>query len=232
MSPGHTLTDREYRISRIMENAPPLFSPCLCGTDYCNPASKGCREPMKFFHVCGKTHGGSLLDCDKRVGECLLETAAEKARRLQVKLDHRIVTAPDVLKGLRKRHRKDSGWEQFPEFQLWTRRIDFLAVRLYNSGPPLVGYEVKVDRGDWLAELKDPDKKIEAMEFVSEFYFAAPKGLIPKEEVPKGCGLVEISFGPRGGINPVEVIPAQQFPVTEIPVLFVARMLWRKRQGQ
>lgn len=55
-----------------------------------------------------------------------------------------------------------------------------------------VAYEVKVNRGDFLAELKNPDKREPFLRYSNLFYFVAPVGLIKPEEVPDECGLIEI----------------------------------------
>lgn len=72
------------------------------------------------------------------------------------------------------------------------RRIDGLAFNCYPStGHKIIGYEVKISRGDFLAELKQPEKRKIAVELCDEFYFACPKGLIKPSEIPSDCGLIE-----------------------------------------
>lgn len=78
------------------------------------------------------------------------------------------------------------------------RRIDGLAFNCYPSrGHLIIGYEVKVSRGDFLAELKKPEKRKTAVENVDEFYFAAPAGMIKGKEIPRDCGLIEVYEGPE-----------------------------------
>lgn len=47
---------------------------------------------------------------------------------------------------------------------------------------PIVGYEVKVSRGDYRREILRPDKRAAAVSRCHAFYFATPKGLLTKEE--------------------------------------------------
>ena len=71
-------------------------------------------------------------------------------------------------------------------------RIDALAVHCWPSeGHEIVGYEVKISRGDFLSEIKNPDKRRLAVKMCDEFYFAVPKGMVKLGEIPEDCGLVE-----------------------------------------
>lgn len=52
-----------------------------------------------------------------------------------------------------------------------------------------VGYEIKVNRGDFLR-----DEKWKAyLDYCHKFYFVAPPGIIEKEELPEGIGLMVTS---------------------------------------
>lgn len=75
--------------------------------------------------------------------------------------------------------------------------IDTFAMRFWggSSGQIRVGYEVKVSRGDFLAEIRRPEKRKLAMDVTHEFYFAVPPGLVAVEEVPADCGVVEVANG-------------------------------------
>lgn len=74
------------------------------------------------------------------------------------------------------------------------QRIDAFAMHCFPSkGFIRVGYEVKVSRGDFLNELKNPDKRIATEMFTNVWYFAAPVGMIKPEELPDGWGLVEVN---------------------------------------
>lgn len=119
------------------------------------------------------------------------------------------INTADVLKALRKRHQPPA-WVFVEELRIGTgwsgglwdfdgtaisaeQRIDAWAIHCWKSKKyRRVAYEVKVYRSDWLKELKNPRKRRAAMAISNYFYFAAPEGLIKPEEVPDGCGLVEV----------------------------------------
>ena len=49
-------------------------------------------------------------------------------------------------------------------------------------------FEIKIDRGDFLAELQNPAKNEWARKCFHEFWFIAPKDVIKEEELPEGAG--------------------------------------------
>lgn len=49
-------------------------------------------------------------------------------------------------------------------------------------------FEIKVSRGDFLRELKHPDKYQWCRQFFHEFWYVAPKDVIKIEELPEGVG--------------------------------------------
>lgn len=96
-------------------------------------------------------------------------------------------------------YRQRSDWLHFSELRIGTgygkdaeQRIDFWAMHtLPSERLRRVAFEVKVSRGDFLAELRQPRKRAVALLWSNEFYFAAPSGLIQVAELPPECGLVE-----------------------------------------
>lgn len=60
--------------------------------------------------------------------------------------------------------------------------IDLLAVECWQQAR-VVGYEVKISRGDYRAELLDPTKRAEAVSRTTQFYFATPAGMLKPEEI-------------------------------------------------
>jgi hypothetical protein len=75
-----------------------------------------------------------------------------------------------------------------------SRHIDAIVMSLYPSrGLGLTGVEVKVSRNDWRTELRRPGKAEPIARFCDYFVIAAPKGVVPIEEVPENWGLIEIS---------------------------------------
>jgi len=93
--------------------------------------------------------------------------------------------ADEVKQALRRRHPAlaeyggPGAWTVLEEFA----NIDLLAFAAWSSAkPPIVGYEVKIARGDYRRELLKPSKRALAVEGCFAFYFATPKGLLTKEE--------------------------------------------------
>lgn len=94
---------------------------------------------------------------------------------------------------LKEWHDEDRGWIFLTEFAIEGRRIDAYALGLWESTRYLsIGYEIKVNRGDLLSELKDPYKREVAMRNCHQFYFVTTKGLAHHTEFPEDCGLIEI----------------------------------------
>jgi hypothetical protein len=74
-----------------------------------------------------------------------------------------------------------------------SRSADALAMSLWPSrGLHLLGFEIKVNRGDWLRELKDPAKAEAIAQYCDYWIMLAPKGLIPPSELPATWGLWEL----------------------------------------
>lgn len=59
---------------------------------------------------------------------------------------------------------------------------------------PVLGFEVKTSRADWLRELKNLSKAQAWQRYCSHFFVVAPRGVVRDEEVPVGWGVMV----PRG----------------------------------
>jgi hypothetical protein len=121
--------------------------------------------------------------------------------------------AIDVLEALEKRHSPlGREWAFYGELRAGTgystydyvkqqrnpynpeQRFDAWAINLFPSKKhERIVYEIKVSRGDFLHEIKNPEKRKQALDLSNYFYFATPKGLVRPEEIPSECGLIEIS---------------------------------------
>lgn len=101
------------------------------------------------------------------------------------------MTAREVKDALRRRHPAmregmPGPWTTLEEYH----NIDLLAFAAWSSptpkvrgvARPIVGYEVKVARGDYRRELLRPDKRATAVARCHQFYLATPKDLLTKEE--------------------------------------------------
>lgn len=101
------------------------------------------------------------------------------------------ITQHTLEKAIATRHRDDMFFTEVKDGSSGRRfcRIDALAIKLSWSNPCITGYEIKVDRGDFLAD----NKWMGYLPMCNQLYFACPSGIIQKEEVPEQCGLVYLS---------------------------------------
>ncbi len=81
-------------------------------------------------------------------------------------------------------------------------RIDYWVMALNNLLKPrpirpatAISIEVKVDRRDFMKELKKPQKQRYALMYSNLFYYCAPKDLIKPNELPPYAGLLEYNNG-------------------------------------
>lgn len=71
------------------------------------------------------------------------------------------------------------------------RTADFVAMDLWeSSGLPIHGHEVKISRGDWLRELRDPSKSAEFMAVCDYWWLVCPADVATVDELPPGWGLM------------------------------------------
>lgn len=73
----------------------------------------------------------------------------------------------------------------------YSRICDALAMNLWPSrGNAVHGFEVKVSRGDWLRELKNPEKADAIACYCEYWWIVAPKGIVHDGELPATWGLL------------------------------------------
>ena len=76
------------------------------------------------------------------------------------------------------------------------QRVDGFALNCYpHKAMRRVCYEIKLSRADFLTELRNPLKRRIGMRYSNEFYFVTPAGLVTRDEIPAGCGLIEAGEG-------------------------------------
>ncbi len=129
-----------------------------------------------------------------------------------------------------KEKRKRSEWALFFELRNGTGRknktlrkkdppryIDAFAINLWPSKKHRrIAYEIKVSRADFLKELKSPSKRQWAIEISNQFYFIAPQGIITLEELPDGCGLLEVVDDEIVDVVKAPITEARDFSMTEL----------------
>lgn len=117
-----------------------------------------------------------------------------------------------------------------PEFRGgtgWSResRADAIAMHLWPSeGLELHGFELKISRGDWLRERKDPYKADPIKQFCDRWYLVVSNLKIIKyaDELPKGWGLM---FAENGNI--LTMIEAPKLTPKPIDRAFLASVMRR-----
>ncbi len=77
------------------------------------------------------------------------------------------------------------------DYRVTVSVADFIAIDKYASSQALHGHEVKVSRGDWLTELRDPAKAERVKRYCSYWWLVVPDASIVKPgELPEGWGLM------------------------------------------
>lgn len=78
-----------------------------------------------------------------------------------------------------------------------TRYADAVAVNLWQSrGHAVYGFEIKVSRGDWLRELKKPEKAEQSVfSYCDRWFIVAPAGVLKDGELPPTWGYMELREG-------------------------------------
>jgi hypothetical protein len=117
-----------------------------------------------------------------------------------------------------------------PEFRGgtgWSResRADAIAMHCWPSmGLELVGFELKISRGDWLRERKQPSKAYPIKQFCDRWYLVVSDLKIVRyaEELPAGWGL---QFAENGKI--VTMIEAPKLSPCPIDRAFLASVMRR-----
>lgn len=101
--------------------------------------------------------------------------------------------AQKALDLLRRKH-KLPRWVFFEEFAHpgdARRRVDAIALAVWPSDQGRgVAYEIKANRADFIRELDAPEKRAPFEDL--EFWFVTPHGVVKRDEVPEGCGLMVI----------------------------------------
>lgn len=111
----------------------------------------------------------------------------------------RRLKSSDICAALRDRF-KQPEWSLFFEVGNATgghcrRHADALAMNMYPSrGLSILGFEIKVSRGDLKRELANPDKAEEIARYCDEWYLVVPTGLIKDDDdIPVPWGVMDLS---------------------------------------
>jgi hypothetical protein len=107
----------------------------------------------------------------------------------------RKLTAHDLDQAIRARYESPE-WHVESEVTLASRRLDLVAFNLWSARSyRVVGFEIKVSRGDWMREIAAFQKSEDWTAVVDAFYVVTPPKLVKDEELPIGWGLLEFTGG-------------------------------------
>lgn len=98
-----------------------------------------------------------------------------------------------IRKIIAKKHEKDVVVFECKNGPSWVSghllKLDAWVMRSSWANPACIGYEIKVNRSDFLQDEKWPNY----LKYCNEFYFVCPSGLIYPEELPHDVGLYYVS---------------------------------------
>ncbi|HEY4556355.1 MAG TPA: hypothetical protein VIG68_07985 [Lysobacter sp.] len=137
-----------------------------------------------------------------------------------------IVTSHELCAALKHAHPADEYVTLFEVREstsgTMAARADAIVLSLWSTrGLEITGFEFKVSRGDWLAELKNPAKAERIARYCDRWCVFAAPGVVRVGELPSGWGLWELT-GP--GTIRRSVVPAAREP-EPIPRAFLASLL-------
>ena len=129
------------------------------------------------------------------------------------------------------RYPRDKGWVVFHELRQGpgygsARTIDAFAVNTWDSKRLFVALECKANLQDFRRET--PQKRAPFIENSNEFWYVAPRGVIPVDELPEGCGLMETwgEDGLRATKRPVQRDAVE--PDTDIFLMMLRAVQYRE----
>jgi hypothetical protein len=100
------------------------------------------------------------------------------------------IRADQIEHQLQIKHREDGFFSQVKNGPSWTSNslliLDAIAIKKSWTKPLITGYEIKVDRGDFVRD----NKWVHYLQYCHKFYFVCPKDLIKPDELPPEVGLM------------------------------------------
>ena len=129
--------------------------------------------------------------------------------------------------------RSETGWTSGKP----TRSCDVLALSLWRTkGIELHGLELKVSRGDWLRELRQPEKAGAIAKYVDRWWLVVPSlDVAQPMELPPGWGLmvVDAERVAAGLTRPLRVVvKAPKRDAAPLDRLFVAALMRKVARGE
>jgi len=137
-----------------------------------------------------------------------------------------------TLRGLVSQAYPSPEWATFFEVSNSTgsgasRRADAVALGIWPSrGNAIIGFEFKESRGDWLRELKRPEKAEVISAQCDEWWLVAGSDRVVKaEELPSPWGLKVVNSDRTKLLTVKRAVPFERPDKTQVPRVFVAAML-------
>jgi hypothetical protein len=100
------------------------------------------------------------------------------------------ISSNQIEHQLEVKHRQDCFFSQVKNGPSWTSNslliLDAIAIKKSWAKPRITGYEIKVDRGDFVRD----EKWVHYLQYCHKFYFVCPKDLIRPDELPPEVGLM------------------------------------------
>lgn len=137
-----------------------------------------------------------------------------------------MTTEADVLVALQERYcaPQYAFLPQVPDATGFQKRrtADAVAMGLWPSrGLELIGFEIKCSRGDWIRELRDPEKSDEIMAYFDRWYLViSDRKIVQNGELPPTWGLML----QRGKQTIIEIEAPKLTPTTMDRIFFAAIM--------
>lgn len=138
------------------------------------------------------------------------------------------MTAQDISRLLAARHSDGVYVPQCKMGAAGSRVLDGWALLPTWSPMTAVGYEIKVSRSDWLKDQKFHDY----LAVCHLFCVAAPKGVVHRDELPAGIGLLEPVGSGNGAKLVMRVKPVRREPdAAALSRLMAYALMWRRAEG-
>lgn len=114
------------------------------------------------------------------------------------------------------------------------RRADFVIVSFWRSrGLKIIGIERKSDRGDWLKELKAPEKADKVFQYCDEWFLLTDEeGVASIEEIPTTWGWMHVKRKKNGSPSHINYLkPAPKLTPEILRKDFVCELVRRASEG-
>lgn len=121
--------------------------------------------------------------------------------------------AVDLAAHLRGYSRPAMVWLDMQLGPVGSPRPDVYTIEPTYQRISAMAYECKISRSDFLADVT-AGKALRYLQYAGALVFATPKGLVRKDELPKGAGLIERGeagwrWVKKPTINPIQTLPMQ-----------------------